>query len=867
MSDRTDSAASQFETGHQADSASDRPTPDHTTTIDQTTTIHRTSAAELRTTSLQPDPAVTATTAILPAVTTSTPRAAAPGDDPGTLVIEDGVVPRRLRRPLDLARFLTALVAIAAVGLLAYFATSTSAGIDQDITSSARLLPDPLRWAINVIGGVGLLGLPFAVAIDMLVRRRGRQLLDAVAALVIALIVLFIADILLTSYGSPRLVVALAGSTSESLSSTTSPVLGALVAFVTVARLISRSRWNVLAAAVVGSLVVLSIVGGGISVAGLGLSLLAGWALGLIVRYALGTPTTRPSGVAVAAALDRGGFPISVLRATETTDVGRRYIATTRRGDTLEVTVLDRDLEGAGLASTAWRAARLRADAGTGVFNMRRTLEHSALLAYAAQVASAPTPRLVLATEVGPDSALLAYERLDGRRFSELADTLTDTDLEAAWRALRTLQGHRIAHRGLVAEHLLRDSDGRVWVLGIDTGTIAVGDVVERIDIAELLCTLALLTDAERAIATGRRVLGREALTRALPVLQPVALSAPTRKAMRRNKDLIVALRDGLVEMQPDRQVEQIKLERVKPRTLLMIGVGTVAAYLLLTQLGQVDLVTLIGEASWQWVAVGAVFAVVTYIGAALSLSGFVPEKLSLIRTALAQLAADFATLVSPPTLGAVAINLRFLQKAGLHPALAAASVGVSQVAALIAHTLLLLAFGIAAGTQTDFSFDLPPWLLIAGIAIVILLAGLLALPPVRRVILDRVRPTLSQVVPRMVTIAQRPMKILEGFAGIVILNGAYIVVLVACVRAFGGTTGFAATAVVYLAGSVIGSAAPTPGGLGAVEAAMSAGLIAAGLDSGLAVSSVLLFRLLTFWIPTVPGWFSFNWLTKNSYL
>ena len=42
-----------------------------------------------------------------------------------------------------------------------------------------------------------------------------------------------------------------------------------------------------------------------------------------------------------------------------------------------------------------------------------------------------------------------------------------------------------------------------------------------------------------------------------------------------------------------------------------------------------------------------------------------------------AQVAGDFATLVSPPTLGSVAINMRFLTKAGLHPALAGASVGV----------------------------------------------------------------------------------------------------------------------------------------------------------------------------------------------
>ena len=82
----------------------------------------------------------------------------------------------------------------------------------------------------------------------------------------------------------------------------------------------------------------------------------------------------------------------------------------------------------------------------------------------------------------------------------------------------------------------------------------------------------------------------------------------------------------------------------------------------------------------------------------------------------LAQIAGDFATLVSPPTLGAIAINVRFLQKSGLHPALSAASVGVSQVAAFITYICLLFAFGIAAGTQADFTFD-PPFWAVVGVA------------------------------------------------------------------------------------------------------------------------------------------------------
>jgi len=75
-----------------------------------------------------------------------------------------------------------------------------------------------------------------------------------------------------------------------------------------------------------------------------------------------------------------------------------------------------------------------------------------------------------------------------------------------------------------------------------------------------------------------------------------------------------------------------------------------------------------------------------------------------------------------------------------------------------------------------------------------------------------------------------------------------------------------AATALVLVAAAPV-AAAPTPGGLGAVEAALIGGLVAAGLDNTVAVPAVFLYRLFTFWIPILPGWLSFTWLQRNEYI
>ena len=783
----------------------------------------------------------------------------------GTIVIEDGVIPKRLRRPLDLARFALALLLAAAAVTLGWFATGTTSGLDDDLVEGARLLPDLVVLILNIIGGIGTLALPIAGAIALIVRKRVRQLFDALVALLIAVLVLSGLSILLPEIADPRLLIALTGSNDPS-NAATSPILGGLLAFITASRLISRRPWNVLTLVVMGSLVIVVILSASIAVAGLAASLMIGWAIGLAVRYILGIQTTRPSGAEVADALDRGGLPITMLRAQESTSRGRRYLATGQSGQSLDVTVLDRDLEGAGLPRAIWTSLRLREEPRNSSFNMRRSLEHAALVSYAGESAGVPEPRLLLASEVGPDSCVLAYEHIDGTSFAEISD-LTDDDLRGAWQAVKIMHENQITHRSLNDDHVVRSTDGTVHVIGYDSGSVASSDVAMRIDVAELLCTLAMLTDVDRAVSTGVEILGVDGIGRALPALQPVALSRRTRKALRKHKGLIVSLRDRLVEIRPGADEETIQFERIKPKTLIMVVAGTIAGYVLLSQLAQVDLVGLVRNADWRWIAAAAFFSLITYFASAWSLTGFVPEKLRMTRTLMAQIAGDFATLVSPPTLGSTAINVRYLQKSGLHPALAAASIGVRGIVTFVMHILLLLGFGVAAGTATDFTFDPPraAVIIVAGLAVLAL--GLLAVPRVRKEITRRIRPLIAEVIPRLVTVAQRPLKLLEGIGGILLLNLAYIAVLFACIPAFGGSLNIALVAVVYLAGATIGQAAPTPGGLGAVEAALAAGLTAAGLDAGTAVSAVLLYRMITFWAPTVPGYWAFTKLTKDGLL
>ena len=67
------------------------------------------------------------------------------------------------------------------------------------------------------------------------------------------------------------------------------------------------------------------------------------------------------------------------------------------------------------------------------------------------------------------------------------------------------------------------------------------------------------------------------------------------------------------------------------------------------------------------------------------------------------------------------------------------------------------------------------------------------------------------------------------------------------------------------MGGGTLASAAPTPGGVGAVAAALIGGLAAFGVPTAVAVPSVLLYRVsLTCWLPAFIGWPVMRWLAKN---
>jgi uncharacterized protein (TIRG00374 family) len=566
--------------------------------------------------------------------------------------------------------------------------------------------------------------------------------------------------------------------------------------------------------------------------------------------------------------------------------------------------------------------------------SLRQALEQEALLAYAAIAAGANAPKLIATSELGPDAVILVYEHSGGRTLDSLSDEeITDDLLRDTWHQVKALQSRRIAHRRLVGDAILVDRSGKVILTDLRVGEIAAGDLLLRMDTSQLLVTLGLRVGAERTVASAVGVLGPDAVADCLPMLQPIALSRSTRATLRRlareraqrereavleasrqakqarleedadaspvvlekpdkkavraeqraekraidealeearEEDLLTQIRHAVLRIRPQAPVEPARLERVRPRTLISFIAGAIGAYFLLTQLTHIEFGPLIANAEWGWVAAAVLFSMCSYVAAAMALLGFVPERVPFVRTVAAQVAGSFVKIVAPAAVGGVALNTRFLQRAGVRPGLAVASVGASQLFGLGCHILMLLSFGYLTGTEKTPSLS-PSRTVIAGLlTVAVLVLVVTSVPFLRKFVVTRVRSLFAGVVPRMLDVLQRPQKLVTGIGGMLLLTACFVMCLDASIRAFGDEStsiSIASVAVVFLAGNALGSAAPTPGGVGAVEATLTVGLIAVGLPKEVAAPAVLLFRLLTLWLPVLPGWLAFNHLSRKQAL
>ena len=602
------------------------------------------------------------------------------------------------------------------------------------------------------------------------------------------------------------------------------------------------------------------------------LALATGVTVGAAVLVAFGVPDRRIGPAEIAAALRLAGLSVTSVRPAEVETKGsRKFAAATADGRRLFIKALGSDQRDADLLYRAYRAVRLRNVGDTRpAASLFQAVERQALAGVMAERAGVSVPGVDRIVRAG-DTALLVLEWVDGCSLDRLpAGQVGDDLLARLWAEVGRLHRAGIAHRSLRAANVMVSPVGQPRIVDFGFSELAATQRQMDLDVAELLASLAVLAGEDRAAAAAAVGLGGPEMARSLPLLQPLALSAATRRAVKSQDGLLTRTRAAAGAASGQEAPDLARVQRVRPRTLLAIAIAAGAFYFVLPDLAKVGGGWhALQSANWIWVPVIIAFSALTYLASAISLLGSVAVRLPFWPTVLTQGASSFVNRVSYGNVGGMALNVRYLQKCGVEPSAGVTAVGVNALAGAIVHGILLVVFFSWAGRGLGRAFKLPSSsTLLVILAVVAAVAGLVMITRQgRRFAVRRLLPSVRSSLASLRRVARSPVRLALLFGGSALVTLAYIAGLVASVKAFGVTAGTAQIGAVYLGASLVAAASPTPGGLGAMEVATIAGLTGIGIPSGPAVSAVLLYRLATYWLPVPPGWLSWRLLQRMDYI
>ncbi|HKY14147.1 MAG TPA: lysylphosphatidylglycerol synthase transmembrane domain-containing protein [Microthrixaceae bacterium] len=627
----------------------------------------------------------------------------------------------------------------------------------------------------------------------------------------------------------------------------------------------SAGRWT-LTAIVVIRFIVTAHLPGDVLVA-----LTGGAAVGAAVLVAFGRPNLRPSHAAIIAALDVAGVHVTALDSMPASSPrSGPFSAAVTGGGRVFVRVHGDVERSADLLYRAYRAVRFKNLGLRSPFmSVRRDAEHEALASYAARDAGVRSPRLRAIAAIGNGDVVLAYDEIDGRAV-DMDGEMSDAELADLWHQIASLRCGRVAHRDLRRSSLVVDRAGAVWVVGLQAGIVGADENALAGDVANALAAIAPIVGVEPAVDAAVEAVGRDAVAGALGRLQPQVLPTSTRAALGAHDGMLDELRTVAADRCGVEVPALEPFERLTRRTLFTFAMFAALIYFLAPQLADLPgIVDRVREANWWWAIPTVAASAVSYFGAGTALFGAVPHRIPVVSTFVAQFATGYANLLAPAGVGGIVLNARYLERVGVDAVVATSSAGLAVVAGFCAHLVLLVLFVGWAGRSAFGDVDLPnPEYVLIGVVVVVVIAAVaLAVPAIRGLVREKLFPMLRRAAGGLRAVVTRPLHMILLTVGAVVVTFAYMTALYFASQAFGATLSYAQVGAVFLVGSAVASVAPTPGGLGALEAALIAGFTAAGVDGSVAVPAVFFYRLATFWLPILPGASAYQWLRRAEYL
>ncbi|MEU8801079.1 lysylphosphatidylglycerol synthase domain-containing protein [Spirillospora sp. NPDC048819] len=760
--------------------------------------------------------------------------------------------PATARHPADVIRVLAGLGVCSSLAIFA--ADGLLLGTEAGVFRLVNHLPGWLFRPVDIVMQTGALGAVAATAAAALAARRVRLAADlalgGTAAWLLAKLIKDLAD-----RGRPGALlseVVLRGAHEGGLGfvSGHAAVAAALatVAAAHVRRPVRWMLWTVAVAVAVGRVYVgahfpLDVVAGAA----------LGWAIGGAVHLVRGTPNHIPPPARVATGLARCGLAEADVKPLKADARGSvPFTAVTADGRTAFVKALGRDQRDADLLFKAARFLLYReVEDETPMASPKRQVEHEAYMLMRAAATGARVPAVIGVAPAGPGTWILVEEAIetDGRA----VQSLDDTCLRRLWSEVALLHAARIAHRDLRLANVLVGTDGRPVLVDFGFAEDAAGDGRRAQDVAELLVSTALVTGPQRSVQAAVNVLGLSATGAAAPYLQPLALAGSTRTMLREHPLLLDELRMVLTGAGATR-VAPRPLSRIPSRPwflLLLVLAGYVTYHALIGITGLRSPMTVLAGAQTRWLLAATLLVAASYAAGALSLMGASLHDLAFGRTYVRQVAASYASRQHPTGRGGDAVLGAYLRDHGAGPHEATQTVALTRLTGALVHLIALVLALVSAAAQGWGSPRSPAWSgpLILTVSAVVLLGTALLWRRRAEVI-----PPLKAAAAGLSQRLRRPKRLIALLAGNSLVTTCSALTFLAVGHAMNVPLSPATLASIYLLLIPLRLLGPLPGGLGIVEPLFALALVALGTGPTEAVVTVLLYRILSFWLPILPG-------------
>jgi undecaprenyl-diphosphatase len=594
-----------------------------------------------------------------------------------------------------------------------------------------------------------------------------------------------------------------------------------------------------------------------------------GWGVAGFYHVVLGAPGRRTSEQGVRLALGTVG-----LRDAQVKSVPRRvlrpeeYLITTADGEQMQMKVVRRMHR---LAGPSYKLRRLLASMEVenepDLSTPRHEVEHEAYITLLAERSGVGTLPVVSAGAIRHGPPFLLHRRLEGKLLCELSpDQIDDQVLDRLWRDLNFLGDEQVSHHDLRAKHILVDREGRPRITDFTFSRVGGPESQLRQDMADLLVTMVSVVGVRRAVDSAMRQIPHEILVDVLPRLQWLAVHRRLRRQLRHDRAMLADLRETLAE-RLDCPPPPFR-SPVRPGTLIGIIAVGLAIYLLLPELSSfAKVLASLRRADWRFVAAAAAIGFLGVLVSGMSLLGSSRRTLPFWKTMAVQLAAAFTGRATVGGIGFFGINIVYLERLGLRRTHAVGVVFLNR-GIMAAVTAVLTLFGVLViGSAVPVGHvGLPSWPYLAGGGVlVVIIVAVLASGWGRRKIWRPLRTSFRELLEELIPTMRNPVRALQLFGGCASFLVVQAFGLAATLAAFHPEFNLLDVLAVYVVGSTIGQLAPTPGGLGAVEAATIAGLTAVGVGSTSAVAAVLASRVITFWMPALPGVVAFRLLQRRN--